>query len=106
VITLSGANSSVLSTPSKYTCEVLCHESLLVTWLINGTIQNHFENSRTDDALQHAGCADTLEVSIDSLSGSFSVQCAAIEVCDVNMGSAGCLSQYCYSQILYVEGKL
>ena len=64
---------------------------------------------RSDSSLQcplheNSGYTDILEVSTEYLS-PFTVRCAAIHMCNPDMGIAGCLSEVCYSKTIVVEGK-
>ncbi len=105
---------------SHFSCEVYCHESLLVTWLLNGTFLSELGlfsgmpgvTLRSDRALQCSAnrpnmasmYTATLEVFPESLD-PFTVQCAAVYVCGDGDEATECRSRVCYGPLIHVEGE-
>ena len=106
--------------PSHFSCETLCDDSLLVTWMINGMflrqLGNHLSvRTETDYPLQcdsgsqgSATYTSTLQVLSDTdtpLPVPYAVQCVAVATCNHGDETTPCTPKICYSHhIMHAEG--
>ena len=118
VVTLSSPNISqfVVGVPNLFSCEALCDDSLLVTWLLNGiflkrNIENTFSFTTRSDYIQQClqdgenGYTENLEVVVAEGSVSpYTVQCVGHCLCRQE-DLENCSARTYYSHSIYIEGS-
>ena len=110
-IVLSANITVSVGIPSQFSCEVLCEQSLLVTWLINGKFLSQLGSifstqTSSDYSLQCTG-SNTYTTTLQVLTHThtpYTVQCAAVATCNQGDETTPCTSEVCYSHPIQVEG--
>ena len=110
---------SSLDTSNHFSCETLCDDSLLVTWMINGMFLSQLANqlsvrTETDYPLQcdsgsqgSVTYTSTLQVLSDTdtpLPAPYTVQCVAVATCNHGDETAPCIPEICYSHSINITG--